>query len=301
MHIPSSLFHALAALALCLPWPAGQAAAQTAEQQALTATVARLESTMHARIGVFIKHAGTDWQWGHRETERFLMASTFKSLLCGAVLDRVDHGTLSLDESLLVRPEEIHGHAPVTRDQTGEPLSIGTLCRATLDMSDNGAANLLIDRLGGTAEVTAYMRRIGDTVTRLDRKEPDLNSFVPGDPRDTTSPVAMATSWETMLTGDVLSHESRAHLANWMGDGGVTAALIRPHVPAGWHVSDKSGGGDNTRSLVAMLTSENGSRYFVALYVSDTLVDWDTRNAAISELGAAAVAYIQAHHAVTLR
>jgi beta-lactamase class A len=80
-------------------------------------------------------------------------------------------------------------------------MTIGDLCFAALDMSDNTATNLLIDRIGGPEDVTAFLREIGDPISRLDRREPELNTFAPGDPRDTTTPEAMAATLETMLTG----------------------------------------------------------------------------------------------------
>ena len=289
-----SACQALALLLLVSLWLANPARAQ-GEEQALAQRVAMLEADLGARIGVYILDTGTGWRKGHRENERFLMASTFKSILCAAVLNQVDQGQLQLDEALPVRAKEIVGHSPVTRTRVGGTMTLDALCLATLDRSDNGAANLLIDRLGGPHAVTAFLRSMGDDVTRLDRKEPDVNLFVPGDPRDTTSPRAMAETWAALLTGTALSPQSQGLLAKWMSYGAVTQALMRPHLPKGWAISDKSGGGRQyTRNLVAMLTPPGDQPYIVALYLSDTPADWRTRNAAISELGAAVVALLRA-------
>lgn len=287
------LWH-LVALVLCLLLPATTAQAADDTEKALAATVSDLESRLKARIGIFVKDTATGWTWEHRGSERFLMASTFKSLLCGAVLEQVDRGAVTLGETLIVRGEEIHGHAPTTKVRVGQPMRVDELCLATLDLSDNGAANLLVDRLGGPQEVTAFLRRIGDGTTRLDRKEPDLNNFVPGDPRDTTSPSAMATSWQTLLVGNALSADSRQRLTTWMSHGGVTGPLIRTHLPRGWAISDRSGGGrQHTRNIVAMITPPDRAPYFVAIYLSDTPANWQTRNDAVSRLGASVVELIR--------
>lgn len=227
----------------------------------------------------------SDWWWGHRENERFLMNSTFKSLLCAAVLDRVDQGQLSLEETIKIRKDAILDYAPVTEKRIGQSLSVGDLCLATLDLSDNTAANLLIELLGGPQAVTNYLRGIGDDVTRLDRMEPELNNFNADDPRDTTSPEAMVSSWKKVLTGDTLSSNSRNILKDWMSRGAVTGKFFRAILPADWKVSDKSGGGRKyTRSLVAMITPPNGGAYFVAIFVSDTPASWSDRNAAVIKL-----------------
>lgn len=260
----------------------------------LKATILDLEVTLSARIGVSVFDSGSDWRWGHRENDRFLMASTFKSVLCGAVLDRVDRGVLALDQEVMIHPKDILDYAPVTKRHASKTLSLGVLCHATLDQSDNTAANLLINRLGGPDQVTAFARAIGDSVTRLDRMEPELNNFAPGDPRDTTSPAAIVATWHKMLLGRALSAGSRAQLADWMRAGGVTQALIRASTPKTWDVVDKSGGGRRyTRNIIAMITPPDSAPVFVAIFVSDTPADWETRNAALRKIGAAVVEVIK--------
>lgn len=263
-------------------------------EKALSKTILQIETDLQARIGVQILDSGSGWTWGHRQDERFLMASTFKALLCGAVLQAVDKAEVSLDEKLKIRAEDITNHSPVAERFIGGGLTIARLCHATLDQSDNTAANLLVDRLGGPQAVTLFLRDLGDQVTRLDRKEPDLNIFLSGDVRDTTSPAAVVKSWEAMLIGNALSPASRNQLIEWLSTGGVTGKLLRPSVPRGWQVADRSGGGrDHTRNIVAMLTPPGRAPIFVAIFLSDTPANWSSRNAAVAKLGAAAIAMIQ--------
>lgn len=280
------------------PAPAAIAAGARTGTEAeahLGAVVRTLEADLGARIGVLVRDTATEWAWGHRQNERFLMASTFKSLLCAAVLDRADDGTLSLAEPIPVRAQDMVEYAPVTETRVGGTMTAGELCLATLDLSDNPAANILIGRLGGSQAVTAFLRGIGDEVTRLDRMEPELNIFAPGDPRDTTTPAAMLSTWQAVLRGPVLSPTSRATLEGWMSHGGVTGALIRAHTPAGWSVADKSGAGRGyTRNLVAMVTPPQRESFLVAIFVSDTPADLATRSAAVAQIGAAVIEVLQA-------
>ncbi len=262
------------------------AVAQDAESR-LAQTIAQIEQTLDARVGLHIHDSATGWTVSHRPNERFLMASTFKAMLCGAVLSRVDKGTLALDEQLEITDQDILEYAPITESEIGKTMSLGELCFAALDMSDNTATNLLIDRLGGPHKVTAFLRAIGDPVSRLDRREPDLNTFTPGDPRDTTTPAAMASTLENMLAGDALSPQSRAQLVKWMSAGGVTGALIRASTPKGWQVADKSGSGAYNRNIVAMVTPPDQPPYVITMFLSDTDADFATRNAAVITLSKA--------------
>ncbi|WP_295807455.1 class A beta-lactamase [uncultured Nitratireductor sp.] len=270
----------------------GSAGAQNGEAQ-LSETISRVENTLGARVGIVIRDTGSDWTWSHRAGERFLMNSTVKTVICGGILAKVDEGALTLDEALPIRQFDIVSYSPVTQKHVGKTMSIGDLCLATLDISDNAAANLLIGRQGGPEAVTAFLRRIGDPISRLDRLEPKLNTFEPGDPRDTTTPEAMVETWETLLLGDALTSASRAKLAAWMSHGGVTGALLRSSLPQGWAVSDKSGAGSHTRNIVAMVTPPSRAPWLVSIFISDADVDFETRNAALKDIGAAVAGVLE--------
>lgn len=265
---------------------AAPASAQDAELR-LAETIDRIEQRLDARVGLLVRDSGSDWTVSYRADERFLMTSTSKTMLCGAVLDRVDAGEIDLDEPLEIEAADILEYAPVTEAMVGDAMTIGELCFAALDMSDNTATNLLIDRLGGPQSVTEFLRGIGDPVSRLDRREPELNTFAPGDPRDTTTPEAMLSTMEALLTGDALTPQSRAQLTEWMSQGGVTGALIRASTPDGWMVADRSGSGNFNRNIVAMVTPPEQPPYFIAVFLSDADADFDTRNAAVIELSEA--------------
>lgn len=270
-------------LGLLAPAPA---LASDAEAQ-LAATIERIEQDLDARVGLAVRDSGSDWSVSHRADERFLMASTFKTMLCGAVLSRVDAGEIDLAEPIAISAADILDYAPVTEGMIGATMTVGDLCHAALDKSDNTATNLLIDRIGGPQSVTDFLRAIGDGVSRLDRREPEVNTFAPGDPRDTTSPAAMVSTMEVLLTGDALSLRSRAQLVDWMSAGGVTGALIRASTPEGWHVADRSGSADVNRNIVAMVTPPGRKPYFIAIFLSEAEADFDTRNAAVIALSEA--------------
>lgn len=259
----------------------------------LSDAVDHVEKSIDARVGLTIIDTGSGETWSHRPEERFLMNSTVKVTVCGAILAQKDAGALSLAQTLPVRQSDVLEYAPVTAKRAGKSMNLDELCLAALDMSDNTATNLLIDRLGGPKAVTAFFRSIGDTLSRLDRMEPELNDFAKGDPRDTTTPLAMSETLETLLVGEALAPASREQLAEWMSHGGVTANLLRPHAPDDWQISDKSGSGSHTRNLVAMITPPDAAPWIVTIFVSDVEADFATRNGALKEISAAVMAEIR--------
>lgn len=261
--------------------------------QHLADTVAQVEDRLDARVGLALIDTVSGQSWTHRPEERFLMTSTAKVPICAAVLARADAGTLSLTDELPVGDADILSYAPVTENRVGDNMTIAALCLAAINMSDNTATNLLIDQLRGAQAVTQFLRDSGDPVSRLDRREPDLNTFAPGDDRDTSTPVAMANMLHSLLLGEVLTPASRDQLSDWMSHGGVTGALLRRTAPPDWRISDKSGGGEQTRSVVALVTPPDGTAWVVTIFLSDADADFATRDSALQELSAAVIAVIR--------
>jgi beta-lactamase class A len=131
-------------------------------------------------------------------------------------------------------------------------MTVGDLCAAAVELSDNTAANLLLAQVGGPAGLTQFVRLLGNPVTRLDRTEPDLNSALQDDPRDTTSPVAMVDSMEKLLTGNALSAASRAQLASWLACPAIGVLETKPaRASAAAYVMEGSAAGDQREQAIA--------------------------------------------------
>jgi beta-lactamase class A len=178
-----------------------------------------LEQRHGGRLGVAILDTATGKSLAHRGDERFPLCSTFKALAGAYVLARVDRKEESLSRRVVYSKDDLVTYSPVTEKHAGgEGMTIGEICDAAVTWSDNTAGNLLLDSFGGPAGLTAYVRLLGDAVTRLDRRETELNEGIPGDPRDTTSPLAIAETLRKLLAGDALAASSREQLIGWLVD-----------------------------------------------------------------------------------
>ena len=204
--------------------------------------LAALERRAGGRLGVMVRDSATGRGFGWRADERFAHCSTFKLSLAALVLAQIDAGTLRSDEVLAYSVMDILPASPVTEAAAArEGLPILTLAEAAVVRSDNLAANLLLARVGGPAAVTAFWRALGDTVSRLDHKEPELNRVGIGAVHDITTPAAMAQTVVRILTGPVLSGASRALLWGWMKACTTGKDRLRAGLPAGWQGGDKTG------------------------------------------------------------
>jgi beta-lactamase class A len=171
------------------------------------------------------------------------VCSTFKTYAAARVLQKAEHGELSLDDTVYIDPATVVSYSPVTGPHAGGRMSLARVCEAALQRSDNTAGNLLLRTIGGPSAVTEFARSIGDEATRLDRWETELNSAIPGDPRDTSTPRALGGGYRDLLTGTVLAEQGRSTLEDWMRGNVTSARSMRAGVPPGWTTADKTGAG----------------------------------------------------------
>jgi beta-lactamase class A len=205
-----------------------------------------LERKYGARLGVYALATGTGRTVSHRADERFAWCSTFKAVAVAGVLHR---NPLSyLDKHVTYTWGDINSISPITRKNVAKGMTVGQLCDAAVRYSDGTAANLLLRDLGGPERLTAYLRGLGDTVSRLDHYEPELNRARPGDPIDTTTPRAVAADYRTLVLGNVLPADKRALLTDLLVRNTTGDNRIRAGLPKGWRVADKTGSGDYGRA-----------------------------------------------------
>lgn len=271
---------------------AGLAAAPTvwisrANSEDIEARLADLEKNNGGRLGVAMLDVATGRSIAHRGDELFAMCSTFKVLAAGLILTRVDRGEERLDRRIVYGKERVVTYSPETQKHAGdEGMTLGEICKAGLTLSDNTAANIMLESFGGPPALTGFARKLGDSVTRLDRIETALNEAKPGDPRDTTSPSAMADNLRKIVLGDVLSAQSRAQLTDWMLANKTGDKRLRAGVPKDWRVGDKTGSGDNaTTNDIAVLWPPGRGPLAVTVYYAESPASDEARSAVIAEVG----------------
>jgi beta-lactamase class A len=251
-------------------------------------SIAVLEREVGGRIGVAALDTGSGRRVTHRADERFAMCSTFKLMLAAAILSRVDAGALNLNGLLHYTREQLLPNSPVTSAHVAAgALSLSALAQAAVEDSDNTAANCLLGLTGGPAGYTHYLRGLGDTRTRLDRNEPGLNSNLPSDPRDTTTPAAMLADMHKVLLGAVLAQRSRTSLLSWMKNCRTGGGRLRAHLPAGWQAGDKTGTGERGAvNDLAIFWPPARAPILIACYLSESARPTDDLSAIHARIGA---------------
>ena len=256
-----------------------------------TNRILSIEQRTGARIGVAALDTGSGKRLDYRSEERFPMCSTFKFLAAAAVLKRVDNGQEKLHRFVFYGANDILEYAPVTKAHLKDGgMTLGALCAAAIEQSDNTAGNLLLDTIGGPVGLTNFARSVSDETTRLDRKEPELNSAIPGDERDTTTPAAMCADMQRFLLGNVLSESSQNQLQDWLRQNETGSLMIRASVPKTWTVGDKTGRcGNGATNDVAIIRPPGRAPILVAIYSIGSTSSADDRAAIVAEPARAVV------------
>ena len=225
---------------------------------------ARLEAGYDARLGVYAVDTASGRTVAHRADERFAYASTFKALAAAVLLAGTTPEQLA--EPVPIRDADLLANSPVTRPRAGATMTWRELCDAAIRFSDNTAGNLLLRRVGGPAGLDGALTAVGDDVTSVDRYEPGLNSAVPGDPRDTSTPRAMAGTLRHFALGDGLTGDDRELFVGWLRATTTGDTTVRAGVPAGWTVGDKTGSaGYGGRNDIAVIWPPDRAPIVIAL------------------------------------
>jgi beta-lactamase class A len=283
---------ALLPLAGCAATPAAPTTAIPATGGPTTTSAApirhealfELEKKFDARLGVYAAGVGTI---EHRADERFAFCSTFKGLAAAAVLHR--NPMTHLDTVVTYTEADLMKSSAITKRHVQTGMKLRDLCDAAVRFSDGTAGNLLLRDIGGPAELTRYLRELGDNETRMDRIEPDITTAVPGDPRDTATPRSLGTDYQRIVLGDALAPEKRDFLKDLLERSVTGAKRIRAGVPQGSKVASKTGTGDHgTANDIAVVWPPNREPILIAIMSSRSAADAKYDEALIAE----ATAYV---------
>ncbi|WP_047867565.1 class A beta-lactamase [Nocardiopsis sp. RV163] len=241
----------------------------------------RLEEEFDARLGVYAVDTGSGEEVAHRPDERFAYASTHKALTAALVLQQ--NTPEEMEEVVTFTEEDLVDYSPVTEQHVDTGMTLMEVADAAVRHSDNTAANLLFEELGGPDAFEDELEEIGDDVTDPERIETELNDWTPGDTSDTSTPRAMAGSLREFTLGDALPEDRREVLNDMLVNNTTGDELIRAGVPEDWRVGDKTGAGSHgTRNDIAVIWPPEGDPIVLAVMSSREAEDAEYDNALIA-------------------
>ncbi|RYX82839.1 class A beta-lactamase [bacterium] len=260
---------------------------------AARAQLGQLEKRFGGRIRVFALNTADGSGLSYRADERFPVCSTFKVLAAAALLRKSGRVPGLMQQRIKYQQGNLVSHSPITEKHVSGGMTVAELCAAAIQYSDNTAGNLMLRMLGGPSALTAFSRSIGDSQFRLDRWETALNTAIPGDSRDTSTPRAMALNLERLVLGDALKSQQRKQLREWMLGNTTGTKRIKAGLPANWLIGDKTGGGDyGTANDVGVLWPPHRKPIIVAIYTTQPKKDATAQNEVIADVARIVVKWV---------
>ncbi|MFD4027455.1 class A beta-lactamase [Streptomyces sp. NPDC058576] len=269
--------------------PVATTSASAAAAKPYTGDFKKLERKFDARLGVYAIDTGTGREVTHNDRARFAYNSTFKALQAGVVLST--YSMDGLDKRVTYTREDLVANSPVTEKHVDTGMTLKELCDASVRYSDNTAANLLFDHVGGPGGLDAALEKLGDDVTRMDREEPELSRWVPGEKRDTSTPRALAQDLRAFVLGKALPAPERAQLTKWLRTNTTGDAVIKAGVPKNWVVGDKTGTGSyyGARNDIAVVWPPDSAPIVIAVLSHRATKDAEPDDRLIAEAASVVV------------
>ncbi len=260
------------------------------EENTIKAQIDAVKAFSQGRVGIMVHFMGTEKSFTYHAQERFPFCSTVKLVIAAAILKKSQEPerTNFLKEKLVI-PTKIVTYSPVLTGLSGKTLSVGDLCAAMLQESDNTATNMLLEALGGPQSVQTFARITGREEFRFEDYEPIINAAKPTDKRNATTPRAMIRLMQEFFFGDVLNETNKKQLKEWLADTRAGNNLIAAAVPKTWTVFHKSGAGDhgNIGDIAMIIPNKKSSAYIahvhgdapilLAIYMTGSQLNYDTR------------------------
>ena len=247
---------------------------------ALEMEVGRVAASAGGRVGVAAVHLGTGRTVSFNGSERFPLASAVKIPVAVEFLARADSGEVDLDAMAAIEPRHVRPGAGLIARQfciPGVTLSLRNLLVLALTVSDNTAADMILDLAGGPASVSARMQALGigdvsiaRTILQLlaDAEGidliPDDRTLTPAcwralkmavppdrrraaeralftDMRDTATPEAMTRLLAAICRGEALGPVSTSLLLEILGRCETGDDRLKGMLPPGTRVPHKTG------------------------------------------------------------
>jgi beta-lactamase class A len=236
-------------------------------------SIVKLEKSLNfnGRIGVYAINIFDNKIIGYKEEERFPFCSTSKLIVVSLLLKNMESNPIYLAKVIQYNKRDVKrsGYAPVTSNNLNQGMDLLSLAKAAIEHSDNLAMNLIIKEVGGISEVNKFAKIINDHSFRLDRMEPELNTSIPNDIRDTTTPKAMVNTLQKLILGNVLNLNSKNLLLDMLKHNTTGATKIRSVIPNNWVVADKTGSGDyGTNNDIAIIYPFESKPIIIAIYTT---------------------------------
>jgi beta-lactamase class A len=266
------------------------------ENDELRKQIEQIASVAKGRVGVAAEVLETGESVSLKLREHFPMQSVYKLPIGMAVLAQVDNGKLTLDQMVRVEKSDfVHsGQRSPIRDQNpkGVELSLRELLRYAVSESDGTASDVLL-RLVSVDTVTKYLNELGINEMIVANSEKEIGQNWETQYRNWVSPAASVQLLRSLHERRGISEQSQQLLYKFMIETPTFPNRLKGLLPKTAIVAHKTGSSGSNNGITAatndigLVTLPNGHHLAIAVYVSDSPADPETRAKVIAEIAKA--------------
>ena len=223
--------------------------------QKLEASIAEVDDNLDGVMGVAIEDLTSGQKYQLRENEVFPQASSIKIAVLAELYRQAQQGKLKLTDLYVVKSADLVEDSPIMNGLTPgvTQITLRDLATMVVAVSDNSAANILIDRVG-MENVNSFLESLGLTHTRLRRKMMDLKAA--GEGRENIStPGEMMTLLDAIYRGKVLNKSLTDDFFKLLST--KKNSSIPRDLPENLKIADKDGELEGVRNDSGVIFLEN--------------------------------------------
>jgi len=191
----------------------------------------------------------------------FPAASTIKFPILIALFEQVDAGSVKLNDTLIMRRDLVaSGSGDLQYRRVGSKLTVLQTINKMITISDNTAANMIIDRLGGSKKLNPRFRSWGLENTVIRHLLGDFKGT------NTTSPADLVKLSALIQYHKLISDASRSQALDIL-DHCHNRKLLAAGLGSGAIIAHKTGDIGFVIGDAGIIEMPNGKRYLAGIFV----------------------------------
>lgn len=285
--------------------------------------IEQIVDSLNNSIGISVLHLETNNSFYINPNTSFPMASVYKAPLAIYCLDLEEKGLIDLEEYIEILPKHIRPESGIIAHRftlPGLKISIKNLIRLMIEVSDNSAADIILDLCGGPAKVNKYLKennfsniRINSSIFDWIKSYCNLsNSFKPEDiysidqlkelfskydfkqaikqnciidSSDTATPLSLAELLRDLKTGKLINQKNTGFLLDSMQRTRTGLNRIRAGLPKNTVVANKTGFDGGVTNDIAIINLPNNLGHLIlVILIDEPNLPIDKREKAIADI-----------------
>lgn len=312
---------------LCMFLICSTTAAWPADVAILRTQIEKLIPRVRGEAGVAIKHVESGREVLVNADKPYPMASTYKVPILVEIFYQRAAGKLSLADRIEVTPGDVHpgGTIALLLDGPGLQMSVHNLINLMMRVSDNSAADILLNKVGAS-NVTARMRSLGLDSIRVDRSTLEMildqegldyathgklpiaelrerlaavdaqtaalaNEQFNRIQKDVATPKHMNGLLEKIQRGEIVDRASSDEIIEFMKHSMIGEARIPGLLPQGTVVAHKTGTISGSTNDTGIIFLPGGDHLLITVFTKDAKAPAAERERVIAEISRNAYDY----------